>query len=485
MNRNLDLKSHLLLFVLIAGSCLSGHGADNLRATENLTPLDQYVAAPDDNFRFELKHTHQGKGWKGHVLHMVSQSWLTPDKVDRTLWEHWLVILVPDKPAHKTGLLLIGGGDNDGSMPRGADANLRRIVRETGTVAAQIHQVPNQPLVFADDGRKRSEDAIIAYNWDKYLRTGDPTWITRLPMTKSAVRAMDAVQAFCAGNEGGNVTVENFVVAGASKRGWTTWTTAAVDKRVIGCVPIVIDLLNLTPSFIHHYEVYGFWAPAIDDYVDAGIMDWLGSPEWAAMLAINDPYTYRDRLATIPRLVMNGAGDQFFLNDSWQFYWNDLKGPKYLRYAPNSGHGMDSADAPGTVTAFYKSILEGVPLPEYEWTFVDAETVRVTAKTKPAVVKLWQATNPERRDFRLDVVGPIWTETVLEPEADGSYLGKVAKAEKGYTAYLVELTFPGPGKDPLILTTPTRITPDVKEHKFEMKTEWPDGFLSGKKALQN
>lgn len=29
------------------------------------------------------------------------------------------------------------------------------------------------------------------------------------------------------------------------QRGWTTWTTAAVDKRVIGMVPTVMDLLNI------------------------------------------------------------------------------------------------------------------------------------------------------------------------------------------------------------------------------------------------
>lgn len=37
--------------------------------------------------------------------------------------------------------------------------------------------------------------------------------------------------------------LKNFVVGGASKRGWTTWTTAAVDDRVVAIVPVVIDLL--------------------------------------------------------------------------------------------------------------------------------------------------------------------------------------------------------------------------------------------------
>ena len=53
------------------------------------------------------------------------------------------------------------------------------------------------------------------------------------------------------------------MVTGGSKRGWTTWTTAAVDKRVVAITPMVIDMLNIDPSFEHHYRVYGFWAPAV------------------------------------------------------------------------------------------------------------------------------------------------------------------------------------------------------------------------------
>lgn len=34
------------------------------------------------------------------------------------------------------------------------------------------------------------------------------------------------------------------MVAGGSKRGWTTWTTAAVDKRVFAAIPIVMDMLD-------------------------------------------------------------------------------------------------------------------------------------------------------------------------------------------------------------------------------------------------
>ncbi len=480
MNRRATDFLRAALFVLALAIVAAPVGASTLRASENLTPLDKYVAAPDDNYQWELKHTHEGDGWKGHVIHLVSQSWRTPEIVDRTLWEHWLVVMVPDAPSSTTSLMIIGGGSNSGNMPRGAEANLRRAVRATNTVVAQLHQVPNQPLYFAEEeGRRRGEDSLIAYNWVKFMHTGDATWLTRLPMTKSVVRAMDTVQAFCASEDGGNIAVEDFVVAGASKRGWTTWTTAAVDKRVVACVPIVIDCLNVTTSFIHHWEVNGFWAPAVGDYVRMGIMNWLTSPEFAALLAIVDPYSYLDRL-TMPKLLMNGTGDQFFLHDSWKFYWDELKGPKYLRYAPNAGHGMDNADAPGTLIAFYKSIVDKAPLPEYEWTFPDEESIRVTTTTKPMEVKLWQATNPEKREFRIDVFGANWTALPLEADADGAFVAKVTTPEQGYTAYLVELTFPGPGEDPLVLTTPTRVVPDVTTHTFETQTEWPEGFISGK-----
>ena len=50
---------------------------------------------------------------------------------------------------------------------------------------------------------------------------------------------MDAVGAFMASL--GEPGFDTFVVSGESKRGWTTWTTAAVDPRVVAMIPIVMD----------------------------------------------------------------------------------------------------------------------------------------------------------------------------------------------------------------------------------------------------
>ena len=91
-----------------------------------------------------------------------------------------------------TALLTIGGGRNGGEAPAAADADAVDRARRTGTVVVSLGQVPNQPLVFNQDGKERVEDDLIAYGYIKFLDTGDPTWLARLPMVKSAVRAMDA-----------------------------------------------------------------------------------------------------------------------------------------------------------------------------------------------------------------------------------------------------------------------------------------------------
>jgi PhoPQ-activated pathogenicity-related protein len=80
-------------------------------------------------------------------------------------------------------------------------------------------------------------------------------------------------------------------------------------------------------------------------------------------------------------------------------------------------------------------------------------------------VKLWQATNPDARDFRLETLGPKWTSTPLNVEKDVC-VAKVEEPAKGWTAFMVELTYDGPGTKPLKLTTSVRVVPDKTNFKF-------------------
>ena len=42
----------------------------------------------------------------------------------------------------------------------------------------------------------------------------------------------------------------------------------------------------------------------------------------------------------MPKLLVNAAGDQFFIPTSSQFYFDELPGEKYLRYVPNADHNV-------------------------------------------------------------------------------------------------------------------------------------------------
>lgn len=420
------------------------------------TALDRYVAEPDPHYKYEIVKTapgnFNGEAFTTYAVDLTSQEWRSPAEVNHPIWTHWLNIIKPDHVTTSTGFLYINGGSNKAGPPPAPDPMLAILATTTHTVVAELRMVPNEPLVFAGETRLRSEDAIVAYTWDKFLRGGDDYWPLRLPMTKAAVRAMDTVSAIA--------KVDKFVVAGGSKRGWTTWTTAAVDKRVIAIIPFVIDMLNIEPSFEHHFRAYGFWSPAVKDYLDLDLMDRAGTPRYEELLKIIEPYEYRDRL-TMPKYIVNAAGDQFFLPDSSQFYFNNLKGEKYLRYVPNTNHSLAHSDARECAVPFYQSIVDNSPRPKFSWKFDKDGTIRVKSETKPTEVRLWQATNPKARDFRLDTIGPAYTSTIVKDRGHGIYIAKAPRPPAGYTAYFMEMTYPAGGKYPFKFTSGVRVTPDM------------------------
>jgi PhoPQ-activated pathogenicity-related protein len=423
------------------------------------TDLDTYVNTPDPAYEWKVVSTSKEGTLKLAVLEMVSQNWLTPEQVDRTEWRHWMNIAYPEQAKSDIGFLFISGGNNRGNPPTAPDRMIKTIAMATGAVVVELKMVPNQPLVFHNDGVPRTEDDLIGYTWDQYIETGESIWLARNAMVKSAVRAMDTTTAFMATKEGGEQVVDKFFVAGASKRGWTTWLTGAVDPRVVAICPIVIDVLNVEESMKHHFAAYGFWAPAVGNYVQHGVMQRLGDPRLAGLYQMVDPYMYRHRLS-IPKFVLNAAGDQFFLPDSSQFYWSELSGPKGLRYVPNTDHGMDGSDAVESIVAFYSLVKSGKSIPEFSWEF-EADAIKVTAVDRPDEVRLWRAVNPDARDFRLETLGAKYRSELLKESEPGVYLAPIVEPEKGWSASFVELTYDIGAAFPLKLTTAVKVVPDV------------------------
>lgn len=423
------------------------------------TAIDRYIQAEDDSYEWKVIHTETSDGCTTFIIDMTSQTWRTPDEVNRTKWQHWLKVVVPDKVNSTTGFVMIGGGANGREAPTSADPRFIQMSKLTGTVVAELAMIPNQPLIFRGDGEERTEDNLIGYTWNQFIDTGDATWLARAPMTKSVVRAMDTITAMMASEEGGQRAVEKFVVAGASKRGWTTWMTGAMDQRVVAIMPIVIDVLNTRASMKHHFQAYGFWAPAIGDYVRHRITQRMDDPKYDQINKLVDPLSYRDRL-TMPKFILNAAGDQFFLPDSSQFYWDQLQGSKSIRYVPNTDHGMGNSDAFESLVAYYWLIVNEKKIPELTWSYDEGQWT-VQASLAPQAVQHWQATNPIARDFRKETFGAKYTSTELSANGQGVYAASLENPAEGWTASFVEATFDVDGPFPLKLTTNVQVTPDV------------------------
>lgn len=441
--------------------------------------LDNFVRSCDPNIAYTASSTVTNGlfGVNVTTLTLESGAWRSMVDVDKTQWTHTVTLIEPPVRTSDKALLFITGGST-GSTPDPSIAGiLAPFALSTGSTIALIQAVPNQPLIFTGETKTRSEDAILAFSYDKYMDgfdagKADMAWPALLPMTRAAVAAMDAAQDFVA-VRGTGPMINKFVVSGASKRGWTTWLTAVTDPRVSAIMPIVIDVLNMAEQMQHHFSAYGFFSNAIKDYVDLDIFGRFGQPEGDSLLAIVDPYSYLDRL-TMPKFVMNATGDQFFLPDSTQFYWDELLGDNRLNYTPNVDHGLTNGttldqSTVNALLAYYIAHVQGVAVPSYNWTISPDNRITVTTATQPSSVKLWSATNPVARDFRLETIGAAWNPTNLsaEPNTSFTYVGEVPVPAQGWTAFYIQLTWPGPDTgafgEPINYTfsTQIKVVPDV------------------------
>ncbi len=486
--------------------------------------LAEYVSACDPNFSYQVRNTlrDSSKGITAYVIEMTSGVWRGAQEVNQPTWRHFLTVIEPDNTSSTTAMLMISGGSTGVEPTQTEAALLIPFAVDSGSIVALMQAVPNEPLVFSDEGTSRTEDEIIAYSYSKYMDSfekglTDMTWPLLLPMTRSAVRAMDTLQGYMSVKPSGARVIDHFVVSGASKRGWTTWLTAAADKRVSAIMPIVIDVLSMEKQITHQknsYSSYAFddtankiyhgYSSAVQAYVKMNVFQRFGTAESRSLLSIVDPLTYRSIL-TMPKLISNSTGDQFFLPDSSRFYLDQMLGHNYLHYAPNTDHSLITGlgferGTLSTIEAFYLAQIrnsnrfstDDVTIPQYSWRYEDDAAhgkarIIVTTVQVPTTVKLWTAANASHRDFRLETLGAAWTSTLLksqcevecalptapancscDPEAKNQvFVGEVdvPATDAGWRGFFVELTYPGP--DPNLsdvnftFTSPVRVVPDV------------------------
>jgi len=399
--------------------------------------LKDYVEREDDSFSFEIVETlelgatEENPNPEGattvYQVKMTSQTW------QDIPWEHWVTIFRPAEIEHPDqAMLLINGGDNDDPAPNLNDQYIGfmgTMAKRTKSVNAIVSQIPNQPL-FGD----LREDQIIAYTYDKWLKGEGDDWPLLFPMAKSAVRAMDTVAAII--EEAHGDAIDEFMVTGASKRGWTSYLTAAVDDRVKAIAPIVIDTLNMPAQMPHQFATYGGYSEQVQDYTDFKLQERMATPEGKKLTGMVDPFSYRADL-DMPKLIVNGTNDPYWTADSTNNYFDELVGDKHIYYQANVGHSAN-LDGVSTLSHFYNAMLHDKDFPEIEWEHEGGlDTLEVSVGDKATGAKLWKATSPNR-DFRQSK----WESEPLEIE-DGKVTANVEEPEEGWVAYYVEVRYPG------------------------------------------
>ncbi len=361
------------------------------------TAMQSYLNNNDTSYFWTLKDTVKGDGITVYMLELTSQKWR------KYLWKHNLTIAVPDELTKNEALLYISGGKiKEDGEPYLREGDKRRMLelsplaKKNKAIAAMLWQVPNQPLY---DGL--TEDALISYTLHNYLNDGDLTWPLLFPMTKSAVKAMDAVQEFA--KKKLDYPVDGFVVTGFSKRGWTTWLTGANDKRVRAIAPMVIDILNMPVNVDYQLKAWGDYSIEIRDYVNLGIAQQVGTEKGKQIVHMIDPYSYRKTL-TMPKMIFIGTNDPYWPADAVKNYFDSIPGENYIHYVPNVEHDLgDRIDAFGALSAFWENTMQRQKYPACTWKFKKTDKgITLSVSTSPEMLEdvwLWTSVSDDR-DFR-------------------------------------------------------------------------------------
>lgn len=314
-------------------------------------------------------------------------------------------------------------------------ASLKIISDSTNTSSAILYDIPNQPLF---DGRE--EDDLQAYSFSQYIKTGDESWPLLFPMVKSVVRAMDAIQNII--KKESKLIINRFVIAGHSKRGHTTWLTAAIDPRIKGIIPIAIDVLNSEAQLPHHLETFGDYSTPSKAATD--FLKELKLPRGKNLIRMVDPYSYRKQL-TLPKLIVSATNDDFFTTDALNLYWNGLTGPKWILYLSNANHVQADADPRINTTAFafVRAIAMNKLLPTLSWEFKQTKGrlfLRVMADKSAIKASVWLSYS-ENKDFRKSA----WVSKSMKQTDTGTFSMEfemdIKKPSKGYVMIFSEVEF--------------------------------------------
>lgn len=468
------------MFFLILLSMVSG------------TPLDDYVNKADPEYKWEDTGATFDTtfGGKAYVLNVTSQKWMDTSRAagpDGDIWTHQVVVIIPRNLKHDNLSLtyLTGGCNSNPSVPKPGDEDVLvadYVSAESGAIAMVVFQIPNCPIVYPSDPsqKRRTEDAIIAWGWHEFLNAKTGTgyeWLLRLPMTKAAMRCMQAVQEFTTQKK--LAKIDGFLVAGASKRGWTTWMVGAVTcptcPNIVAIAPLVPIMPDLIREMHRQWMSYGGWTFAFTDYTAVNLTRHIDDPRMLELTQVVDPIYYKEQLGKIPKMVVLSSDDEFAMLDWTNIWYDDLTGEKHLYIVQDSEHSLSTGilELLPSLSTFVSSIAYGqteADRPQFDY-HIDESTGTLTVKVLqgiPTAVKVWTAKTmtAERRDFRwvrladnetspcklpeIPLAKPVFGGNCIQPilwksqtlEAPYTYTPPAPSADGKWLGYWIELIFP-------------------------------------------
>lgn len=192
----------------------------------------------------------------------------------------------------------------------------------------------------------------------------------------------------------------------------------------------------------HQIETWGKYSEQIIDYSSKGLIktpDEKENEREVHLRRMMDPYTYRSRLS-LPKLLIHGTNDRYWVVDAMNIYWKDLLGPKYVRQVPNAGHSLKGGreGALTTLGAFFQQVVSKSPLPNVTWNYKvagDQLQFAMRAQSDPKTGRIWIA-HSETKDFR----NSKW-ESREVPLKEGRFVARIPKPKTGYVAVFGEISF--------------------------------------------
>ena len=189
---------------------------------------------------------------------------------------------------------------------------------------------------------------------------------------------------------------------------------------------------------------------------------WIGSKrrQFKALMRIEEPYEYRDRL-TMPKFIINASGDQFFLPDSSQFYVDGSarRNAPALR-AERRPLARQIRRARERARVLCRDRLRHAP-PAITWTFERDGRSR----SSPDAPRAGEAVAGDESGGAQLPPGSrsaaATPSTDLTPAGPNTWVARVPRPEKGWTAFFIELTFASGGAHPFKETTGIRVVPDT------------------------